>query len=317
LSRPDLARPAIPAYVTEEGDASPFEECRIMDQGRIAELSRRAVVAVRGAEAEKFLNDLVTSDVTAISAGAAAYGGLLTPQGKILFDFIVFREEDGFLIDIPRAAVADFVKRLGFYRLRAKVEIAEDDRRVMAAWGSDRPPAVAGLVAADPRLPALGFRIIAEEAAAAPGFEPASEADYDAHRIALGVPEGGVDFAFGEAFPHDADMDQLAGVAFDKGCFVGQEVVSRMEHRGTARRRIVHVRAASPIPPAGAEITAGDRPVGTIASSADHAGLALVRLDRAREAIDTGVPLMARGMPVEVEIPEWARFKWPESAGQE
>lgn len=287
-----------------------------MDQGRIAELSRRAVVAVRGAEAEKFLNDLVTCDVTAIGPGAAAYGGLLTPQGKVLFDFIVFREGDGFLIDIPRAAVADFVKRLGFYRLRAKVEIGEDSRKVAAAWGSDRPPAVAGLVAADPRLPALGFRIVAEKIAA-PDFAPASEADYDAHRIALGVPEGSVDFKYGEAFPHDADMDQLAGVAFDKGCFVGQEVVSRMEHRGTARRRIVHVRAASPIPPAGAEITAGERPVGTIASSADHAGLALVRLDRAREAIDTGVPLMARGMPVEIEIPEWARFKWPEGAGQE
>jgi hypothetical protein len=287
-----------------------------MGQGRIAELKRRAVVAVRGVEAEKFLNDLVTCDVTAIPQAGAGYGGLLTPQGKILFDFIVFREGDGFLFDLPRVAAADFVKRLGFYKLRAKVEIGEDGRKVAAAWGSDRPPEVAGLVTADPRLAALGFRIVAEETAA-PDFAPASETDYDAYRIALGVPEGGVDFAYGEAFPHDADMDQLAGVAFGKGCFVGQEVVSRMEHRGTARRRIVHVRAASPIPPAGAEITADGRPVGTIASSADHAGLALVRLDRAREAIETGVPLMARGMPVEVEIPEWARFKWPESAGQE
>ncbi len=292
-----------------------------MDQGRIAELSRRAVVAVSGPEAEKFLNDLVTCDVAAIGPGAAAYGGLLTPQGKILFDFIVFRDVDGFLFDLPRTAVADFVKRLGFYRLRAKVEIADlsDARKVLAAWGTDRPPAVDGLVAADPRIAALGYRIIADRdaAMAAPGFAPATEADYDAYRIALGVPEGLVDFAYGEAFPHDADMDQLSGVAFDKGCFVGQEVVSRMEHRGTARRRIVHVRAASPIPPAGAEITAGEKPVGTIASSSDHAGLALVRLDRAREAIDTGVPLMARGMPVEVEIPEWARFEWPAAAGQE
>jgi hypothetical protein len=288
-----------------------------MDQGRIAELSRRAVVGVGGPEAEKFLNDLVTCDVEAIQPGGAAYGGLLTPQGKVLFDFILSRDGDGFLFDLPRTATADFVKRLGFYRLRAKVEIGEDGRKVAAAWGSNRPPAVEGLVAADPRLPRLGYRIITAQAISAPGFAAASEADYDAHRIALGVPEGLVDFAYGEAFPHDADMDQLAGVAFDKGCFVGQEVVSRMEHRGTGRRRIVHVRAASPIPPAGAEITAGNRPVGTIASSADHAGLALVRLDRAREAIDSGVPLMARGMPVEIEIPEWARFKWPEAAGQE
>jgi folate-binding protein YgfZ len=288
-----------------------------MDQGRIAELPRRAVIVVRGPEAEKFLDGLVTCDVEAIPTGGAGYGGLLTPQGKILFDFIVFRDRDGFLFDLPRSAVADFIKRLGFYRLRAKVEIGEDGREVAAAWGTDEPPAVDGLVAADPRLAGLGFRIITAQAIGAPGFALATEADYDAHRISLGVPEGLVDFAYGEAFPHDADMDQLAGVAFDKGCFVGQEVVSRMEHRGTARRRIVHVRAASPIPPAGAEITAGEKPVGTIASSADHAGLALVRLDRAREAIDAGLPLMARGMPVEIEIPDWARFKWPEAAGRE
>ncbi len=291
-----------------------------MGQGRIAELSRRTVVAVRGPEAEKFLNGLVTNEMAAIPPGRAAYGGLLTPQGKILFDFIVFRD-DGYLVDIPRKAAADFIKRLGFYRLRAKVEIADlsDSRRVAAAWGTGEPPAVAGLVAADPRLPALGFRMIVRKdgSIAAPGHASATEADYDAHRIALGVPEGLVDFAYGDAFPHDADMDQLAGVAFDKGCFVGQEVVSRMEHRGTARRRIVHVRAASPIPPPGAEITASERPVGTIASSADHAGLALVRLDRARQAIDSGVPLMARGMPVEIEIPEWARFRWPASGVEE
>ena len=278
-----------------------------MSSGKVAELSRRGVVAVSGAEAEKFLNDLMTSDMPK-AEGAAAYGGLLTPQGKVLFDFLAFREGERTLFDLPRAMIADFIKRLTFYRLRAKVEIAEvPDRRAVAAWG------VGATGTPDPRLAALGFRAVV----AGPVNAAANEADYDAHRIALGVPEGGIDFAFGDAFPHDAVMDQLAGVDFVKGCYVGQEVVSRMEHRGTARRRIVHVRAASPIPPAGAEITAGGKPVGTIASSADHAGLALVRLDRAREAIDTGVPLMARGMPVEVEIPEWARFKWPEAAGQE
>ena len=231
----------------------------------------------------------------AIRGGAAGYGGLLTPQGKILFDFIVFRDGERFLFDLPGSAVADFLKRLGFYRLRANVEIIDlsASHRVAAAWGGDQPPGIKGIVAADPRLPALGYRMIVpgEEAIAAAGYAQADEADYDEHRIGLGIPEGGVDFAYGDTFPHDADMDQLHGVAFDKGCYVGQEVVSRMEHRGTARRRIVHVRAASPIPPAGAEITASDKPVGTIASSADHAGLALVRLDRVRDAVDAGVPL--------------------------
>jgi folate-binding protein YgfZ len=285
-----------------------------MSQGRIAELSRRAIAAVGGPEAEKFLNAIVTNELTALQSGAAAYGGLLSPQGKILFDFIVIRDGERFLFDLPRAAVADFVKRLGFYKLRARVEIADASAgyRVGVAWGTDLPPVIDGIVAPDPRLAALGYRLILPAGVpfAAHDYIPAGETDYDALRIGLGVPEGGIDFAYGDAFPHDADMDQLHGVAFDKGCYIGQEVVSRMEHRGTARRRFVHVRGASPIPPAGAEIVAGEKPVGTIASSADHAGLALIRLDRAGEAIEAGVPLLARGMPVEVEIPEWARFQW-------
>lgn len=294
-----------------------------MAKGHIAELPRRAVVAISGQDAEKFLDGLVTNDMTAVPAGGAAYGGLLTPQGKILFDFLVFREGERFLVDIARDVIADFMKRLGFYKLRAKVEISDlsATHRVGAAWGGARPPEVDGIVSADPRLKALGFRMIvpADGRLEAQDYAPANQAGYDAHRIALGIPEGAVDFTYGEVFPHDVDMDQLAGIAFDKGCYVGQEVVSRMEHRGTARRRIVHVRAASPIPPAGAEIEAGGKPVGTIAGSAGNSGLALVRLDRAKEAFDAGASLLVRGMPVEIEIPEWAQYGWPETkpdAGQ-
>jgi tRNA-modifying protein YgfZ len=292
-----------------------------MSEGHIAELLRRAVVAVGGPDAEHFLDGLVTNEIAAIPVGGAGYGGLLTPQGKILFDFVVFRDGERFLFDLPKSAVADFAKRLGFYRLRAHVEIIDlsASHRVAAAWGNRLPPRVKGIIAADPRLRALGYRMIvpAEGTIAADGYARSNEVAYDEHRIALGVPEGVLDFPYGDTFPHDADMDQIHGVAFDKGCYVGQEVVSRMEHRGTARRRIVHVRAASPIPPAGAEIRAGDKPVGTIASSIDHAGLALVRLDRVKEAVDADVPLLARGMPVEIEIPDWARFTWPGSNGPE
>src|SRR5262249_35411266 len=151
--------------------------------------------------------------------------------GKILFDFIVFADGEKFLFDLPTALVADFVKRLTFYRLRAKVEIADmsSERSVLAGWGNSRP-AIDGIIAADPRLGELGWRaVVSKGTSTVPNHSVTSIADYDAHRIALGVPEGGVDFAFGEAFPHDADMDQLAGVDFDKGCYVGQEVVSRMQ----------------------------------------------------------------------------------------
>ena len=285
----------------------------IQDGGRITELARRGVVAVSGTDAEKFLNDVITTDVPKAER-SAAYGGLLTPQGKVLFDFMVFRDRERFLFDLPRALVADFIKRLTFYRLRAKVEIADlsDDHIVVAAWGSANPPILDGPVAADPRLPALGFRAIVPGGAdMAPDFDEASTADYDAHRISLGVPEGGIDFAFGDAFPHDAVMDQLGGVDFEKGCYVGQEVVSRMEHRGTARRRFVIATGLSPMPAPGTAVTAGGKAIGALGSSANGNGLALVRLDRAKEAIDKGIAIMAGDAALTLTLPAWARYGWP------
>jgi folate-binding protein YgfZ len=271
--------------------------------GRIAELSRRGVVAVGGADAEKFLDDLMTSDMPKAD-GAAAYGGLLTPQGKVLFDFIAHRDGAGYLFDLPQPLVADFVKRLTFYRLRAKVDIAAlADRKVAVSFGAD----AAAIGAADPRLAALGFRAIVTGPVAA----TASAADYDAHRIALGVPEGGIDFAFGEAFPHDADMDQLRGVDFAKGCYVGQEVVSRMEHRGTARSRVVPVAFNGPAPEPGAAVTAAGKPVGTLGSAAAGRALALLRLDRAGEALAGGEPLVAGAVTLRLVKPDWARFAFP------
>jgi folate-binding protein YgfZ len=283
-----------------------------MSQGKIAELSRRGVVAVGGPDAGAFLNDLITSDMPQ-APGSAAFGGLLTPQGKVLFDAIVHRAGDRYLFDLPRTLTADFAKRLTFYRLRAKVEIADlsDEQIVVAAWG-DGPPVLDGPVAPDPRLPALGYRgIVPAGADMAPDFSEATTANYDAHRITLGVPEGGIDFAFGDAFPHDADMDQLHGIDFKKGCYVGQEVVSRMEHRGTARRRFVLARGDGALPAAGTPVVAGERPLGTLGSSAGNTAIALIRLDRAREAMDAGTAIAADGIPLALTLPSWAHFTWP------
>ena len=245
-----------------------------MTTAHFVTFTRRGVVAVGGEDARKFLNDLITSEIGRAADGRAAYGGLLSPQGKVLFDFIVFADGERFLFDLPAALVADFVKRLGFYRLRAKVAIADltAERSVVATWGGERP-VIDGIVSPDPRLAELGYRaIVAKGTAAPPDHVGAGEAEYDTHRIALGIPEGGIDFAFGEGFPHDADMDQLGGVDFDKGCYVGQEVVSRMQHRGTARRRIVTARGTELV--AGSEIKAGERALGTLTSTADGIGLA-------------------------------------------
>jgi folate-binding protein YgfZ len=282
-----------------------------MSQCNAALLSDRAVVRVSGPAAHGFLQGLITNDIDKAKPGGAIHAGLLTPQGKILFDFFVVPAADGFLLEIAKAKAGELAQRLGFYKLRAQVEIAEDPSfAVAAAWGA--PPRLPdGAIAyADPRLSALSLRILlqAEADARNLGCTIAAEDEYHAHRIALGVPEGGRDYAFGDAFPHEAMFDRLAGVDFDKGCFIGQEVVSRMEHRGIARKRIVGVEGEGPLPPSGTEITAGGAPVGTLGSVSEHSGLALLRLDRAEEAKAAGLPLRAGEVTVGLRIPAWARL---------
>ena len=282
-----------------------------MSQCNAALLSDRAVVRVSGPAAHGFLQGLITNDIDKAKPGGAIHAGLLTPQGKILFDFFVVPAADAFLLEIAKAKAGELAQRLGFYKLRAQVEIAEDPSfAAAAAWGA--PPRLPdGAIAyADPRLSALGLRILlqAEADARNLGCTIAGEDAYHAHRIALGVPEGGRDYAFGDAFPHEAMFDRLAGVDFDKGCFIGQEVVSRMEHRGIARKRIVGVEGEGPLPPSGTEITAGGAPVGSLGSVSEHSGLALLRLDRAEEAKAAGLPLRAGEVTVDLRIPGWARL---------
>ncbi len=284
----------------------------------MANLSSRAALRVTGADAHHFLQGLITADMEKVDATGAGYAALLTPQGKILFDFLILKveaspESQSYILDTPREGAAALAKRLGFYKLRAKVEIADlsQNHAVVAVWGEE--PVLEGIFAVDPRLASLGRRgIVTLEALAA--ADCADEAAWHAHRLALSVPEAGADFPYGEVFPHDVDMDHLHGVSFDKGCYVGQEVVSRMQHRGTARRRTISVNATSDLPVAGTDITAGGKTIGTLTSPAGQRGLALVRLDRAKTALDAGAPVMAGEVPVTLEIPDWAGFSWPESA---
>jgi folate-binding protein YgfZ len=173
-----------------------------------------------------------------------------------------------------------------------------------------------GLIYPDPRLPALGLRCIlpphlAADATATLGAELVDISAYEAHRIACGVPRGGVDFSYGDAFPHETDMDQLGGVDFTKGCYIGQEVVSRVEHRGTARTRIVPIAYDGFAPEPGMAIMAGEKEVGRLGSTANGRGLAMLRLDRVEDALANGIPLLAGGVAVRPVKPEWARFAWP------
>lgn len=284
-------------------------------------LADRGVVRVSGKDAKTFLDGLLTCDLDRISPENARFGALLTPQGKILFDFVVFQAPDeiggGYYLDVLKVFAPDLAKRLGFYKLRAKVAVEDlsTAMAVVAGWDAPRPDDEAGLVAEDPRLPQLGWRaIVAAEDAAEFATDPAEA--YHARRIALGVPEGGRDFLFGDAFPHEALMDQLHGVDFDKGCYVGQEVVSRMQHRGTARTRLVPAVyeggfAAEP----GVEVTAGAKTLGKTGTGAEGRGLLMIRLDRAADALAAGETIRAGGIPVTLEKPAWIGFPFPGEAG--
>jgi folate-binding protein YgfZ len=287
-------------------------------------LPDRGVVKVVGDDARRFLNGLVTSDMDKVTPGKPRFTALLTPQGKIIVDFIVVEAQasdgGGFFLDCPRALAGTLVEKLNFYKLRAKVvcEDLSDALGVMAVWGGT-PDSEYGLSYPDPRLPKLGSRVmlpphLAGEAASDLDAKLADTEAYEAHRIALGIPRGGLDFAYGDTFSHEADMDQLNGVDFDKGCYVGQEVVSRVEHRASARSRVVPIAYDEFAPSSGLPIMAGDRQVGTLGSTAKGHGLALVRLDRVEDALAAGTQLQAGGITIRAVKPAWAKFNWPGEA---
>lgn len=285
-------------------------------------LPDRGLIRITGADAGKLLQGLVTCDVETLAPGEARLGALLSPQGKILVDFLVSAAPaeigGGYYLDVPRVLAPDLLKKLGFYKLRADVLIEDqsDQVDVTAIWDLEGRPDVGGLIARDTRHPALGWRMTTP----APSPALADPEAYDAHRIVLGIPQGGRDFVYGDTFPHEADMDQLGGVDFKKGCYVGQEVVSRMQHRGTARTRVVPVTFATHPPEEGAEIVAGGKPVGTMGSAggltspATGRGLARVRLDRWEDALKAGEPVTAGGIALTLAKPDWARFAWPGEA---
>ncbi len=280
----------------------------------IASLPDRAVVEIRGEGTLAFLQDLVTANVATLEPGKAAHGALLTPQGKILFDFFVLATADGVLVDCAADNAASLVQKLTLYRLRRALHIElANELGVAAIWGKGHGGAAGnGLVFADPRNADLGARMIAAKSAISSLSNQPPDA-YREHRYKLGIGDA-TEIGSGELFPHEACYDQFSSVDFSKGCYVGQEVVSRMQHRGTARSRLVPVVAAA-LPASGAKIVAGDRQVGTILGSLGSHGLALIRLDRAAKAALAGEVLSVDGQPITMHKPAWAN--WTDAAGDD
>lgn len=253
-------------------------------------LPGRGVLAVSGPDAVSLLQGLVTANVANLSEGEVTHAALLTPQGKVLSAFFTWRTPDGLLLDTAPGDAEALAKRLTLYKLRAKAEIADASDQ-LAPWVGDE-----GLEGSrpDPRTSAMGARWLA-----APGEGDAGA--YHARRVALGVPEFGADYTTSEVFPMDANLDALGAVDYKKGCFVGQEVASRMYRKGEVRKRSWRVTGEAPLT-VGASVTAGASTLGTITSADGTAGIALVRVDRVAAAEG---PIQADGMLVMLAPPDY------------
>jgi len=279
-------------------------------------LPQRALLFLSGEELHHFLDRLITCAVP--STGEATFGALLAPQGKIQFDFFLAADADGIWLDCATETAPELLKRLTFYRLRAAVKLEDRSADFGLAAGEGPAPEGAVLAFTDPRDAALGMRAILPVEALA-GLEAGGESAPLTRRVTRGMPEGGVDFIWGDIFPHDAGFDQYGGVDFSKGCFVGQEVVSRMQHRGTARKRPVIVESLGGADlPAGAPLVTGGRTLAPVTSIAGARGLAIARLDRIADAKAAGADITVGGVPVALSLPPWADYGWPEeNSGKE
>ena len=258
---------------------------------RIARLDSRALIRVSGPDARPFLHNLLTQDAETLAEGELRFAALLSPPGRLLFDLFLIGEADGVLLDVAADRREALLQRLAMYRLRAQVTVESDDRPIFVSW-----PGVADGFTADPRAPGLGGRRCGG------AVEPAAtEADWQAHRLAVGVPDPAADALSDKTYPIEADFDLLNGIDFQKGCFVGQETTSRMKRRGSIKNRMLPLAFEGPPPPFGAEVLNGELRAGEVLSGQEGAAMALLRLDRLEG------PLTVDGRPVEVRRPAWMR----------
>jgi tRNA-modifying protein YgfZ len=268
----------------------------------LAALPARGVIELRGEDRIPFLQGLVSNDVAEVAPGYAVWAALLTPQGKYLADFFILADGDRLLLDAEGSQVPLLVQRLTRFRLRSKVTIrVAEELRVYAAWGGE--PEVAAITAPDPRLPDAGWRVLA----ATPLPANASEDDFDRHRLTLGLPDGTRDLEVEKTVLLEAGFDELRGVSWSKGCYMGQELTARTKYRGLVKRRLVAVAVEGPLPEPGTPVLREGVEVGTMRSGSAGIGLAVLRLD----ALDA--TLVCGGARLTVRLPGWMRL--PERVG--
>ena len=295
---------------------------------RYAILEDRGVLAIAGADARTFLQGLVSNDVNRVTPACAIHAALLTPQGKYLHDFFVAEWAGALLIDCERARLADLKRRLALYKLRAQVTLEDrsDSLAVATLFGEGALAALGlpeeagsgralagGVVFADPRLAAAGARAICgrdalRDAARAAGFVESDAGEYDRTRIALGLPDGSRDLEVEKAILLENGFDELNGIDWNKGCYMGQELTARTKYRGLVRKRLMPVAIQGPAPAFGAPVLLGDQDAGEMRSSRNGIGLALLRLEKVEQARTAGTPLSAGDAKLAPQKPAWAKF---------
>jgi folate-binding protein YgfZ len=278
-------------------------------------LPHRSVIAVSGPDRAEFLQGLVSNDTAKVGAGRAIWAALLTPQGRFLNDmFMVDDGADTFLLETERERAAALARKLKMYTLRSKVTVEDRSAGMEVAVvfgpGADKALPVAGATAfIDPRLPELGVRVLAPtgQAATLLGFAKAPIDDYEALRIKLGVPDGSRDLPVEKALLLESGFDELHGVDWQKGCYMGQELTARTKYRGLIKRRLFPVKVEGALPAPGTPVHRDGKEVGEIRSGFGDRAIAMLQIDAARE------PLSSGGATIVVEVPDWMRL--PEPAG--
>ena len=271
----------------------------------LALLPGRGVLAVAGADRLSFLQGLVSNDVADATPGRAVWAALLTPQGKWLADFFILSAGDRLLLDCERAQAPDILRRLARYRLRANVELSDlsADWHGFAAWNGTPVLPPGGVAAPDPRLPQAGWRILADAMLPA----TADAAAWDAHRIVLGLPDGSRDLEAEKTVLLEAGFDELHGVSWSKGCYMGQELTARTKYRGLVKRRLVPVAIDGPTPPPGTPVLCRGIEVGSLRSAAGGHGLALLRLEALGGVLECSAARLLVRLPEWMAVPETAR----------
>jgi len=302
-----------------------------MARGWYHVLESRGFIRIDGPDRMSFLQGLVSNDVAKVTAERAGYGAFLTAQGKFLFDFFLVADGGALVLDTEGARVDDFFRRLRMYKLRSKIELSQGGYRTAVAMGDAAlealglptkrgaaVPFAGGVAYVDPRHAEVGARVLLPASAddgvlAAAGLQPTGIEAYERRRVALGLPDGSRDLAVEKTVLLEAGFEELGGVDFDKGCYMGQELTARTKYRGLVKRRLLPIRIAGPLPAPGTEITLDGQEAGEVRSvvpdGPDHAtGLAMIRLNRLDQAFKAGLPLMAGEATVIASRPAWAKF---------